>query len=131
MTAIKALDEKSAISFKFIPASWVSNVFVHLTLEIYRRRDQTRTLSIRLTNPARICSDTEVLKSLGLRYDVLSLFYDRYSEKRYKSCRTMDPVAFRDHLLQGRVGPNDVLYSYKMNGVVSILEVSKDLVRLF
>jgi hypothetical protein len=110
----KVMDEKSTISFKFIPASWVSNVLVRLTLEIYRRRDQTRTLSIRLTDPAQICSDAEVLKSLGLRYDEYSGIC------RGSSC-TMDPIAFRDHLLQGHVGPNDVLYSYKMNGVVSIL----------
>jgi hypothetical protein len=120
----KATDEKSTISFKYMPASWVSNIFVHLTLEIYRRRDQTRTLSIRLTDPARICSNIEVLKSLGLGYD-------KYSGEFCKLSYAMDPVAFRDHLLQGRIGPNDVLYSYKMQGVVSILEVSKHLVRLF
>jgi len=108
-------EEKSTISFRFIPASWMSNALVQLTLETCRRRDQTRTLSFRLKDPARICSDKDVIISLGLPY----------REDSWSCFESMDPVAFRGYLLQGRVRPNDVLYSDKMEGAVSILEVSK------
>jgi hypothetical protein len=117
---IETQDELSTISFAFIPASWISKTVIQLRVEVCRMQDQTRTLSIHLKPPGKLCSDKAVLASLGLG------LYDENRGPFYRRLLgNMDPTSFRDFLSQGRVGANDIVQSKKL-GAVSVLEVCQD-----
>lgn len=110
-------DERHRISFLFLPAKWISRSMVEISFEVLMKKDLSRTFSFQMRPPARMCFDKEVLAALGLEYNERK----RRVKRGWK--QETSPLALRDYLIRGRVGPNDLVLDKDL-GVVSLLEVS-------